>query len=125
MKLTLTAAVFAASLACTATASAHNIPMGSAMEQCRQYARDVINDPQTPYTKAKIHAQNAFPGHNHYIRCTVSYDSPQTIPTKDYACVETLDLYYLPEGADRTRMIFMRHITRACSKRVLTGPRPG
>ena len=44
---------------------------------------------------------------------------------KYYACKETLDIYMLAHSGDRTRTIFMRHITNSCSSKVLRGPTPG
>jgi len=99
--------------------------MYAAKAKCREYVQSVIDDPRTAYTTADMKTVNAFPGHNHYVRCTVSYDTPATEHTKRYACIETLDVYFLPENADRNHTIFMRHITPACSRKVLTGPRPG
>jgi hypothetical protein len=67
---------------------------------------------------------NAFPGHNHYVRCTVSYDTALTENTKRYACIETFDVYLLAHSGDRTRTMFMAHTSRACGPWVLRGPRP-
>ena len=67
---------------------------------------------------------NAFSGHNHYVRCTVSYDTAATENTKRYACIETLDVYLLAHSGDRTRTMFIAHTSRACGPWVLRGPRP-
>lgn len=119
------AVVVLAGLAFTGTASAHNINTSAADKKCKAYVQGVVDDPQTSYDRAKVRSTRAFSGHNHYVRCTAKYDTRQTASTKDYACTETLDVYLLPEGADSTRTIFMRHTSRPCGPKRLTGPRPG
>ena len=124
MRLTLaTLLAAAAGLVFTGTASAHNISVSAAKAKCKTYVHGVFDE--TNFIQAKVSAVPAFSGHNHYVRCTVSYDTAKTQPTKYYACTETLDVYYLPENADRTRTMFMRHITRNCGPERLRGPQPG
>ena len=114
-----------AGLASTGTASAHDISTTAAHNKCRNYAQGVVDDPRRSYIKAKVRSRRAFSGHNHYVRCSVRYETAESVSTKDYACSETLDVYLLPEGSDRTRMIFMRHTSAPCGRKRLTGPRPG
>jgi hypothetical protein len=124
MRLPLVAALAAtAGLAVTGTASADNISVPTAKAKCRAYVQDVLN--RTDYVEATWKATPAFPGHNHYVRCAVSYDDEVTINKKYYACKETLDIYMLAHSGDRTRTIFMRHITDSCHSMVLRGPSPG
>jgi hypothetical protein len=117
-------AALAGTLAFAGTASADNISVQFAQSKCRSYAQRVIDNSRTPFTKANVKSVPVFPGHNHYVRCTVSYDTPRTEPTKHYACIETLDVYLLAHSGDRTRTMFMAHTSRACGPWVLTGPRP-
>jgi hypothetical protein len=124
MRLPLVAAAATiAGLTFTGTASADNISVPVAKSKCRAYVQDVMN--RTDYVEASFKATPAFPGHNHYVRCAVSYDTAATATKKYYACKETLDIYMLAHSGDRTRTIFMRHITDSCSSKVLRGPTPG
>lgn len=109
----------------TATASAHNISLASAHIKCSNYVQRVVDDPRLPYTAAERSSVRAFPGHNHYVRCTAKYDTAATQNTKRYACEETLDVYLLPEKSDRQGIFFMSHITKHCGRTKLVGPRPG
>jgi hypothetical protein len=124
MRLALaTAVALLAGLGFTGTASADNISVPTAKAKCRAYVQDVLN--RTDYTRADWTASPAFAGHNHYVRCAISYDTAATASTKRYACKETLDIYMLAHSGDRTRTIFMRHITNSCHSKVLRGPTPG
>jgi hypothetical protein len=123
-KLVIPALALTGAFAFTSTASADNISVSKAQSKCRTYAQGVLDDDSTPFTKAHVKSVPVFPGHNHYVRCTVSYDSPQTESTKYYACIETLDVYLLPHNADRTRTLFMAHTSRPCGPNRLTGPHP-
>jgi hypothetical protein len=124
MRLPLIAAAAAvAGLTFTGTASADNISVTTAKSKCRAYVQDVLN--RTDYVEASWKATPAFPGHNHYVRCAISYDDQSTVSKKYYACKETLDIYMLAHSGDRNRTIFMRHITNSCSSKVLRGPTPG
>ena len=107
----------------TGTASAHNINKSAADAKCRDYVQRVVDN--TAFTRADISSYRAFPGHNHYVRCTAKYDTAQTQASKRYACQETLDVYVLPEKSDRGGLIFMSHITKPCGPTKLVGPRPG
>ena len=122
--LVLPALAVAGTFAFAGTASADNISVQSAQSKCRSYAQRVIDDSRTPFTNANVKSVNAFSGHNHYVRCTVSYDTAATENTKRYACIETLDVYLLAHSGDRTRTMFMAHTSRACGRTVLRGPRP-
>jgi hypothetical protein len=119
------ALVALAALAFTGTAWAHNIIRADARAECLDYVQGVLDDPDEPYTNANVKTERAFSGHNHYVRCTVRYDTARTRPSKNYACTETLDVYLLPEGADREGTYFMRHTSAPCGSKRLTGPRPG
>ena len=77
--------------------------------------QDVLN--RTDYVEANWKATPAFPGHNHYVRCAISYDDQSTVSKKYYACKETLDIYMLAHSGDRTRTIFMRHIPTPAARR--------
>jgi hypothetical protein len=112
----------AGALAFTGTASADNISVSAAQSKCRAYARGVLAD--TDFVSANVKSVRVFPGHNHYVRCTVSYDDAETKSTKYYACIETLDIYLLAHSGDRTRTMFMAHTSRPCGDERLTGPRP-
>jgi hypothetical protein len=121
----LPALAVAGTFAFAGTASADNISVQFAQSKCRSYAQRVIDDSRTPFTNANVKSVPVFPGHNHYVRCTVSYDTPATAKSKRYACIESLDVYLLAHSGDRTRTMFMAHTSRACGRTVLTGPRPG
>ena len=118
------AVAVAGTFAFAGTASADNISLQFAQSKCRSYAQGVVDVSRTPFTSANVKSVNQFPGHNHYVRCTVSYDTPDTAKSKRYACIESLDVYLLAHSGDRTRTMFMAHTTRACGPWVLRGPRP-
>jgi hypothetical protein len=121
-RLAVPALAVAGLAAFTGTASADNISVQFAGSKCKTYAQGVIDS--TNFTEANVKWVPAFPGHNHYVRCTVSYDNAATASKKYYACVETLDVYLLPHNADRTRTMFMAHTSRPCGKKTLYGPHP-
>lgn len=124
MRLPLVAAAATiAGLAFTGTASADNISVPVAKSKCRAYVQDVLK--RTNYVEASWTATPAFPGHNHYVRCAVNYDTAATSTKKYYACKETLDIYLLAHSGDSTRTMFMKHITDSCHSKVLRGPTPG
>jgi hypothetical protein len=84
MRLPLVAAAATiAALTFTGTASADNISVPVAKSKCRAYVQDVLN--RTDYVEASFKATPAFPGHNHYVRCAVSYDTAATATKKYYA----------------------------------------
>jgi len=125
MRLKLIAAAAAASLAglgFTGTAHADNVSLSAAGAKCSTYAASVKK--QMGYVYWERSASNAFSGHNHYVRCTIKYDTAATRYSKRWACQETIDVYLLPHDSDRNRTIFMHHLTNSCSYKVLRGPRP-
>ena len=101
-------------LAFAGTASADNITLQQAKSKCRTRRSASSTTRRTPYTNANVKSVNAFSGHNHYVRCTVSYDTATDgTRRKRYACIETLDVYLLAHSGDRTRTMFIGAHPRA------------
>ena len=122
------AASIAASLAMAPSASAHNINVPVALGKAQAYAKRVVADPTTPYIRWYATIRNcvaAFPGHNHYARCRVSYDTPQSLPTDRYACSEVVEVFHRPGGDTQFEQYryYMQHAANQypCSRIRLRG----
>jgi len=52
---------------------AHNIDVTKARDKAREYARQKVDDPNRAYQHFTTDCLAAFPGHNHYVRCSIFY----------------------------------------------------
>ncbi len=69
--------------------SAHNIDVVAAREKAREYARQKVADPNRAYEHYTTDCMAAFPGHNHYVRCSVSYLDANRVQL----CRERIEVY--------------------------------
>jgi len=52
---------------------AHTIDVAMARDKAREYARQKVADPNRAYEHFSTDCLAAFPGHNHYVRCSIFY----------------------------------------------------
>ncbi len=86
------AILIAANLVLTAPVFAHNIDLEAAWEKARDYARAKRSDPGRTY-KHSTDCVEAFPGHNHYVRCTISYQNEGDTARGRQTCTERIEVY--------------------------------
>lgn len=85
--------VMGAGLAFTGNASAHNINVQAAREKARDYARAKRSDPGRTYKHYSTDCVAAYPGHNHYVRCTISYQNAADTARGRQTCTERVEVY--------------------------------
>lgn len=116
-------ATLGATLAVTATASAHNVSQRAAKNEVRAYARAVLSDPeQTPdYTSASTQCEAAQSGHNHIVSCTVLFSTA----TQKNVCEDQIQAYEQAHNLSRGRLTgpYFRHTATPCGQWMLIGPR--
>jgi len=81
-----------ASLVFTWSTSAHSIDLKTAREAARNYARGVRDQSGGKYAHYSTSCVKAFPGHNHYVRCSIFYFDE----SRKQLCKERIEVY-LPE----------------------------
>jgi len=82
-----------ASLVFTWTTSAHNIDLKKAREVARDYARSVRDESGGKYAHYSTNCVRAFPNHNHYVRCSIDYQSASDAEKGVYTCRESIEVY--------------------------------
>ena len=82
-----------ASLVFTWTTSAHNIDLKKAREVARDYARSVRDASGGKYAHYSTNCVRAFPNHNHYVRCSIDYQSASDAEKGVYTCRESIEVY--------------------------------
>lgn len=87
-----------AGLVFSANALAHNIDLEKAWEKARDYARAMRSDPGRTYKHYATDCVEAFPGHNHIVRCTVSYQTPKDKEKGKWTCTERIEVYHEAHG---------------------------
>jgi hypothetical protein len=81
-----------------ANASAHSISQGEADRAARGHAQRVIQNPNTDYIRADVQCRRLYP---HIFRCLVKFDTWETKPTSQYACIDAVEVYYKAHSANR------------------------
>ena len=87
-----------ASLVFTTNVLAHNIDLEKAWEKARDYARAKRSDPGRTYKHYATDCVKAFPGHNHIVRCTISYQTPKDKEKGKWTCSERIEVYLEAPG---------------------------
>lgn len=115
-----------ASLVFTLSVSAHNIDVEQAKAKVRAYAREVLND-GSGYRYSTTSCRALFQGHNHQVRCRVSYQNEGDRNIGEWTCREDITVYFQSHSGDRRNWeYYMSHVSpqSKCGKRTLTGPLP-
>lgn len=112
------------SLVISPSASAHNVGLAKAKEKARAYARSVL-DSGKGYVQAITRCVNAFPGHNHYVRCTIQYEDRASKEVDGvFACTENIEVYFQSHRDGQNFQYYMKHTSRQCGNERLSGPNP-
>ena len=90
--------LMSAGLVFAANALAHNIDLEKAWEKARDYARAKRSDPGRTYKHYATDCVKAFPGHNHIVRCTISYQTPKDKEKGKWTCSERIEVYHEAHG---------------------------
>ena len=67
----------------------HNIDVKKAKEKAQEYARQKIADPNRNCKHFATDCLAAFPGHNHYVRCSIFYQDAD----RKQMCKERIEVY--------------------------------
>jgi hypothetical protein len=86
--------VMGASLILTSSVFAHNISLKAAREKAREYARSVRDAPGRNYEHYETDCTIAFPGHNHYVRCTLFFQNAEDRKSGKWTCKERIEVYF-------------------------------
>jgi 3'-phosphoadenosine 5'-phosphosulfate (PAPS) 3'-phosphatase len=89
----IAAMLMGVSLVFTLSASAHNIDLEKAWEQTRNYARLVRKESGGKYLHYATNCVEAFPNHNHIVRCVITYQNERDTAAGVYTCKETIEVY--------------------------------
>ena len=100
--------LMSAGLVFAANALAHNIDLEKAWEKARDYARAKRSDPGRTYKHYATDCVEAFPGHNHIVRCTISYQSPKDKERGKWTCSERIEVYLEAHGRSGPGGIYER-----------------
>ncbi len=105
------AVLMGASLVFTGSASAHNIDLAKAKELVRRYAQAVRreSDSRDLYISSTWNCVNAFPNHNHIVRCVIQHQNARDKNAGVYTCKETMELYMTPHRPAESYLIYARH----------------
>jgi len=72
---------------------AHNIDLDKSWELAREYARLVRKQSNGRYLHYNTNCVNAFPGHNHIVRCAVAYQDAKDTKAGVYTCKERVEFH--------------------------------
>lgn len=100
-------------------ASAHNIDLAKAKELVRRYAQAVRreSDSRDLYIRSTWNCVNAFPNHNHIVRCVIQHQNASDKDAGVYSCKESMELYMMPHSKGVSYQIFARHTSyNSCAK---------
>lgn len=106
-------------------ASLHNnIDFEKAREVAREYARAIRDQSNGNYLHYSTKCRNAFPDHNHIVKCSVEYQNAKDTAAGVYTCKETIELFMKPNGSPGRRGpdiydIFANHTSFLCGSRKL------
>lgn len=87
-----------ASLVFTTNALAHNIDLEKAWKKAQDYARAKRSDTGRTYKHYATDCVEAFPGHNHIVRCTISYQNEKDKERGKWTCTERIEVYHEAHG---------------------------
>jgi hypothetical protein len=90
-----------ASLVFTGSTSAHNIDLAKANILARDYGRAVRAESQGRFVRFTWKCVNAFPNHNHYVRCVIQYQNAQDKADGVYTCKESLEFFMLAHSLSK------------------------
>jgi len=96
--IVIVAIVMVASLVGTWSTSAHNIDLKKAREAARDYARRVRDESGGKYVHYSTNCWRAFPGHNHIVKCEISYQNEQDTAKGVYTCRESIEIKMPPHS---------------------------
>ena len=85
----LMVSVFSIGVPSIRAAAAHNIDVKKAKEKAQEYARKKVGDPNRNYKHFMTDCLAAFPGHNHYVRCSIFYQDAD----RKQLCKERIEVY--------------------------------
>jgi hypothetical protein len=94
----LAAIVMGASLIFTPKVLAHSIDLEAAWEKARDHARSVRNDSNGNYKHYATDCVKAFTGHNHYVRCTIFFQTEKDKERGKWTCRERVEVYHEAHG---------------------------
>ncbi len=119
------AVLMGASLVFTESVSAHNIDLAKAKVLARDYARKVREESQGKYIRSTWNCVNAFPNHNHYVRCLIQHQTVDDKAAGVYSCKETVELFMAPDDSFKggpLYRIYAKHTsTNVCGRSRLDG----
>jgi hypothetical protein len=81
---------------------AHNIDVVKARDKAREYARQKVADPNRAYEHYTTDCLAAFPGHNHYVRCSIFYQDENRVQL----CKERIEVYLQPHRKTMTTNLY-------------------
>jgi len=105
----IVAILMGASFLVTSGTSAHNIDLKKAREAARDYARRVRDESGGKYVHYSTNCWRAFPGHNHIVKCEISYQNEQDTAKGVYTCRESIEIKMMPHSRSTGSMDFGLH----------------
>lgn len=110
--------VMGASLVFSWNVSAHNIDLEAARNAARRYARQVRDQSAGKYQHYSTKCENAFPGHNHIVRCQIDYQHDSFTKSTAYTCREFIEIRVPPHGSIfnpvKSGFLYGYHTTAPC-----------
>ena len=95
----IAALLMSASFIFSVSTSAHNIDLEAARNAARRYARQVRDQSVGKYQHYSTNCENAFPGHNHIVRCQIDYQHDAFTKSAAYTCREFIEIKVAPHGS--------------------------
>lgn len=114
-----------ASLVFSVNVSAHNIDVKKATEVAKEYAREVIKESQGKYRHFKWRCGRMYPGHNHYVGCTLEYQNDKDKAAGVYTCKETININMIPNRGKDIYDLYASHTSFRCGNRILKDTKVG
>ena len=92
-------------------ASAHNIDLAKVKVLARDYARKVREESGGKYIRSTWNCVNAFPKHNHIVRCLIEHQNASDKAAGVYTCKESIEIFMLPHGGSAQEIfaLYGRH----------------
>src|SRR5205085_1891114 len=116
--LVIVAILMGASLVFTSGTSAHNIDLEAARDAARRYARQIRDQSAGKYQHYSTKCENAFPGHNHIVRCQIDYQHESFTKSTAYTCREFIEIKVEPHGSIfnpvKSGFLYGYHTTAPC-----------
>ena len=121
------AILMSASFIFSGNVSAHNIDLEAARNAARRYARQVRDQSAGKYQHFSTNCENAFPGHNHIVRCQIDYQHESFTKSTAYTCREFIEIKVPPHGSIfnpvKSGFLYGSHTTAPCGGVKLNGTR--